>query len=90
MYLSRSWIFILVSQKRIIVENCFSNIKKFGFFQRRKRRGGLYDNDTLAKLFTFACALHNAEQQIDMIARCRPFRGENVFLRNGTVRKVQR
>ena len=24
--------------KRIIVENCFSNIKKFGFFQRRKRR----------------------------------------------------
>ena len=79
MYLSCSWIFILVSQKRIIVENCFSNIKKFGFFQRRKRRGGLYDNDTVAKLFIFACALHNAEQQIDMIARCRPFGEKTCF-----------
>ena len=79
MYLSCSSIFIVVSQKRIIVENCFSNIKKFGFFQRRKRRGGLYDNDTVAKLFIFACALHNAEQQIDMIARCRPFGEKTCF-----------
>ena len=77
MYLSCSWIFILVSQKRIIVENCFWNIKKFAVFQRRKRRGGLYDNDTVAMLFIFACAVHNAEQQIDMIAQCRPF-GEKI------------
>ena len=79
MYLSCSWIFILVSQKRIMVANCFSNIKKFGFFQRRKRRGGLYDDDTVAKLFIFARALHNAEQQIDMIARCRPFGEKTCF-----------
>ena len=79
MYLSCSWIFILVSQKRIIVENCFSNIKKFEFFQRWKRNGGLSDSDTVVKLLILACALHNAEQQIDMIARCRPFGEKTCF-----------
>ena len=65
--------------KRIIVENCFSNIKKFGFFQRQKRCGGLYDNDRDAELFIFASALHNAEQQIDKVARCRPFGEKTCF-----------
>ena len=28
--------------------------------------------DTVEKFLIFACALHNAEHQIDMIAWCRP------------------
>ena len=45
----------------------------------KEEEWGLYDNDTVAKLFIFACALHNAEQQIDMIARCRPFGEKTCF-----------
>ena len=54
----------MINEGRYLVENVFSNVKKWRFWNGRDEAPGCpYNYDLLASLFIFSCNLHNMEQR---------------------------
>ena len=64
--------FIIAAQERITIENAFSNIKKFGLFNRMKSRVGSYGYNELPSFFLAACVPHICDIQFYLQNGCEP------------------